>query len=245
MPGKMGGGEARELTLNSQGCSFEPFRAKEMGSISGVLRDAAGEPVRRAFVELLRASDRQRVRGVFPAHTESDGTYRLEEVPGGTYLVGFHVKSAPDGTRFSWAPYERSYYPGVRDVEKARPVTVNPAQAVAGVTWSIGPPLRPRTIHALVLGPDGKPAASVFVQLQAEGYDYDADLAQSDKNGAISLAGLIGIRYVIAGSVELRGKGEFWHCHSTPVSDSDQPVVVRFFAGEDCAVCRKLRRRAK
>lgn len=238
LPG-LGGGEGRDVVLPSKACAQEVFIARELGSISGVIRNAEGQPAKNIWVELLRPSDRKRI-GVGDGFTDENGNFTIQNVPQGSYLMGVHVRHTPSGTKYLWMPYERSYYPGAKDPDSAQLVTVESGQPVTGIDWKLGPALKQRVIRGIVLGPDDKPASPVFVELKVEGYEDNAALAETKGDGKFSLEGLIGLQYFIQASSGWREGSEAWHCHPLAVTGGDEPVVIKLDRpGKDCDECRK------
>lgn len=232
LPNRLGGGEPVALTLPPQSCRVLPFIAKELGSISGVLQDATGQPARRIWIEIIRAADHKPL-GIDRGLTDDQGRYRIQAVPPGKYLLGVHLKSPPSGSKYLWKPFERSYYPGTRAVEAALPITVASAQAITAADWKLGLPLQKREIRGLVLGPEGKPVSSVYVALKADGYDQNADLSPTTNRGEFSLEALTGISYSVQAATEA------WHCHRIPVPNSDAPVTIKLDRpGKNCGQCR-------
>jgi 5-hydroxyisourate hydrolase-like protein (transthyretin family) len=239
IPGKLGGGEVHAVVLSKQACVFEWFYARERGSISGLIRDAAGRPVKDIRIEVLRAAD-QKAAAIQDGVTGEDGRYRIEEVPEGEYLLGVHLRHPPQNAGSRLHRYERNYYPGVSHVETAEPVRVESAQAVGAGDWQIGHPLEPRSIRGVVLGPDDEPAYSVSVELKADGYEDNAAEAPTRPDGTFSLKGLTGIQYFVQASLNLNEGAAPWHCHRVQVSGGDEPLTIKLdLPGKDCDVCRK------
>ncbi|MCC6586947.1 MAG: hypothetical protein IT168_09675 [Bryobacterales bacterium] len=238
LPAKLGGGGPVAYTLEPQSCVSANFIAQELGTIRGSLRDAYGQPVRRVWVELLRASDGRRT-GIQDGFTNDLGAYRISNVPKGEYLLGVHVTHPPTGTEYSWDPYTRNYYPGVPDAHAARTIAVNSAQVITGIDWTIGAPLERRVIRGIVLGPDDKPARAAWVELKVDGYDHNAALKESSNDGSFALEGLTSLRYIIQASSQSRTGPDAWHCHRLPVPAGN--VVLKFkldHPGKDCDECR-------
>jgi hypothetical protein len=239
LPGKLGGGGPVNVVLSRQACHVLPFVAKELGSISGVIRDDNGQPVRHIWVELLRASDQQPT-GVENGFTDEDGRYTIRRVPQGRYLMAVHAKKPPRGTKSLWMPFERSYYPGVHSAQAAEVVAVDSGQGATAANWKLGLPLEKRTIRGVVLGPDDRPASPVFVELKADGYEDNADLAETHVDGKFALEGLVGITYYVQASSGWRKGSEAWHCHRIIVPGGDEPFKIRLDRpGKDCDECRK------
>ena len=239
LPGKLGGGEPVDVMLSRQACRLLPFIAKELGSISGMVQDGNLQSVKHIWIELLRASDQQPCR-IEDGFTDELGRYRIRGVPQGKYLMAVHANEPPRGTKHLWMPYERSYYPGVHSPNAAEVVAVESGQTVTAGNWMLGLPLEKRTIRGIVVGPDDKPASRVFVELKAEGYEDNADLAETRDDGKFALEGLSGMTYYVQASSGLRKGSEAWHCHRIVIPSGDEPIRIRLDRpGKDCDECRK------
>lgn len=241
MPGKLGGGEPVDLTLARQSCATAVFVAEESGSISGILRDAHGQTVKHVWVELLRASNGKRI-GIKDGFSDENGRYMIRHVPKGEYVIGVHVTHSPSGTKYLWRPYQRNYYPGVSDANAARTISIDSAQVVTGVDWTIGTPLRARVIRGVVLGPDNRPAWPVSVELKVDGYEDNAALAETTKEGVFSLEGLTELQYFVQASSGWREGSEAWHCHKLVVPGGNEVLTIKLDRpGKDCDSCRRRR----
>lgn len=236
LPGKLGGGEPRNVIVPPQACVTEVIIATEPGSISGVLHDAEGRPLEWAKVELVRASDGKPAGRQF---TDRQGRYRIEEIPQGEYLVGVHVSYAPEPSGPFYAPWKRSYFPGVSDAAAATVIRVKTAESVTGVDWVMGPTLDPRVIRGVVLGPDDKPAPWAHISLEAEGYRGPAGSTSSGRDGKFLLIALAELDYSISASVRDNTGNDSWHCHRLPVPGGIEPLILRLDRpGQDCDACR-------
>jgi hypothetical protein len=241
MPGKTGGGEPREIVVERQACIYTAFYSTELGSISGRIVDALGKPVVHTWVELQRA-DNHKFTDVQDGFTDEDGNYQINEVPEGVYLVGVSLRHSPSATSGLWHAYERNYYPGADSLMVARSVKIASAEAVSNVSWDIGAPLERRTINGVVIGPDAKPASAVFVELKVEGYDDNADLVETRKDGTFTFNALKELRYFVQASSGWRQGSEPWHCHAVRIASDDEPLTIKLDRpGKDCDECRKGR----
>jgi hypothetical protein len=241
MPRKLGGGEPREISVERQACVYMPFYAVELGSIAGRILDALGKPVVHTWVELLRADD-HKFTTVEDGFTDEDGRYQIKGIPAGAYFVGVSLRHSPSATIGLWHPYERNYYPSTENVMTARSLNVASAEAISDVTWRVGAPLGRRTIKGVVIGPDGKPASPVFVELKVEGYDENAALAQTRKDGTFTFDALTKLRYIVQASSGWRQGSEPWHSHAMAIPGDDAPFTIKLDRpGKDCDECRKRR----
>jgi hypothetical protein len=241
MPGKLGGGEPREISVERQACVYMQFYAVELGSITGRILDALGNPVVHTWAELQRADD-HKFTTVEDGFTDEDGRYQIKGIPAGAYFVGVSLRHSPSATIGLWHPYERNYYPGTDSVMMARSLNVASAEAISGVTWRVRAPLGRRTIKGVVIGPDGKPASPVFVELTVEGYDENAALAETRKDGTFTFDALTKLHYFVRASSGWRQGSEPWHCHALAISGDDAPLIIKLDRpGKDCDECPKRR----
>jgi hypothetical protein len=240
LPGQLGGGAARDLILRPQACDRQPFIAVEQAEISGVVRGSDGRAVKHIWIEVLRADDGEPA-GIQDGFSDDEGRYRIHRLPQGRYVLGVHVKQPPQGSKHFWKPYERSYYPGVPEMRIAQVVEVATAQKVTLGEWKLGNPMQKRTIRGIVFGPDAKPASGVFVSLIADGYDGNAHLAETKRDGTFLLEGLAGLQYHVEASVPSEVTPA-WHSHALPVPAGDVPLVIRLDRpGKECDECRKAK----
>jgi hypothetical protein len=157
------------------------FHLTPTGAVTGVVKDASGEPLAGAYVQLLRssynASGQRAIQAAGGDRTNDRGEYRVYWITPGRYYVA--VSGAAPG-RSVPAPggvgsvneiverrYPTSYYPGTTDVRQATVVEVAPGaelttvdivvpeEALFRVSGSIVGPITERQRHP--------PAASVSV----------------------------------------------------------------------------------
>jgi len=118
------------------------FRLTPQAVLTGRVLDEAGDPVRRASVNLYRQDQStgvSRIGRMSTARTDDRGTYELAELPAGTYFVSvnakpwyaIHPSSTPklDGTVESPdvlpsfdVTYATTYYPDALDSDDAVPI---------------------------------------------------------------------------------------------------------------------------
>jgi Carboxypeptidase regulatory-like domain len=132
-------------------CVRASFPLRWNGRISGRVVDAAGKPVANVQVQARRAVGDQSDQGnsayVLGPHTRTDanGEYELTSLAEGAYVVVVGHRFDPDEAR------PTTYYPGVADRARAKPVTVARAELAAGIDFALPAPYRMRqiTVHVI------------------------------------------------------------------------------------------------
>ncbi|MBV8820935.1 MAG: carboxypeptidase regulatory-like domain-containing protein [Acidobacteriaceae bacterium] len=122
------------------------FRLFPPSSISGVVRDGAGEPVAEALVQLVRSSivlGRRTVRTAGWAYTDDLGQYRFGELSPATYYIS--VTAQPWYSKYVFAgmrslpgkstlngksdpSFAPAYFPGTSDPREAAPLVLSAGQ---------------------------------------------------------------------------------------------------------------------
>jgi hypothetical protein len=98
----------------------------ESGSVTGLIRSADGSPA--AGVEVIARVVAQNPATVIFAsegQTDTQGRYRLENLPTGRYLITAGLHHSP------------SYFPGVKTPQEARSVAVVEGQLVTGIDFTL------------------------------------------------------------------------------------------------------------
>jgi hypothetical protein len=151
------GRDSGERTVPDGGCSEASFQTEVKSRISGKVRDAAGNRA-PCSVSLISPTDESR-RWTTSVLEGGDGTFNLDEVVPGRYLLYVDVMSA----RRSGRNEERYYYPGTWERERASLIQVRVGQQVDGVDFRFPPELTVQTITGQILDGDRRPAAGADV----------------------------------------------------------------------------------
>jgi hypothetical protein len=116
----------------------------EFGTITGQLRDAKGVPVVELRVFAMPVDPDAGI-GTLVSITESDsqGRYRLEDVPPGRYWVAAGLVNSP------------TYYPGVADRSKGQVLTIAAGQAITNLDFAFAFPSAPPELRGRVEVDDG------------------------------------------------------------------------------------------
>jgi hypothetical protein len=114
------------------------------GSISGKVTSSLGQPVSMASVVALPMTGQP-----VSTLTNPDGTYEIDGVPGGQYLLYVHplppdadIRNPQDANGQPFAaskPFGTLFYPGTRDLTLVTPISVQGGAAIAGRDFTVQP----------------------------------------------------------------------------------------------------------
>jgi protocatechuate 3,4-dioxygenase beta subunit len=157
------------------------------GSIAGTVLDGSGNPVEGASIIVM--ADRSSGISLFAqAMTAADGTYRIDSLPDGSFIVGAFASSGWQSVSIYW-----------RDAvleEDADPVVLQGGRCLAGsVDFNLPLAVGSASISGTVHRADGSPLANAFVMViptspVCGGIPFFGDMAMTDDNGAYSISGL-------------------------------------------------------
>ena len=233
-PIELSAGESRDLVIH----------LTPAGSLSGVIRDASGRPVAGTNVDLIRRSYTSKGSRSFDTvsqtRTSDRGEYRFYWITPGPYYVrageGPYVDSSTGIEQYDEAvrrgsnevrtEYPKTYYPGVREVEKAIAIDVQPRSELRGMDITVE---RRRQFHVRVDVIDtstGQPPLEGMVSVMGSaGNGYGEPDVRLDRDLA---PGIYWIGF---------GAGMLGESHSTPatpmafakvvVTDSDVELTLR------------------
>lgn len=202
------------------------------GAIEGRVTDGEGRPVAHAFVTAQDAfpPSRDSVRSVVWASTLTgpDGSYRIEGLPAGRFLVSAAVQSG-------WE-YVQRWYPDARTMEEATPVAVAEDERVAGIDLSLPRRAGDAAIAGVVRDASGRALPWAFVDVTLVEGSSGADraafwaYAQADSVGAYRIDRLPEGDYLVhASHYEADRFGQAWF---DGAASPDAAVPVAVAAGE-------------
>jgi len=120
--------EASQLTINApDGIQKVDFTLKGIRSISGKVTDTNGNALYKVNILAFTYTNNQQIAS---AITNTDGTYKLSDLPPGTYCV----KASPSSSKM---PYADQYFNNVYDLNSAKAVAVNPGQDTPGINFTL------------------------------------------------------------------------------------------------------------
>src|SRR5262245_45902635 len=96
---------------------FQGTPASQVGAVTGVIRNGAGQPAAGVRVSAMVKPDNaaEETSSVSLAQTDEQGRYRLEDIPPGSYYIAAGSADLP------------TYYPGTVEVAKGTAVSVKAA----------------------------------------------------------------------------------------------------------------------
>jgi len=202
------------------------FRLRPLGSISGVVLDPDGDPIRNAQLRLLK-SVWERLKPTYNnerwASTDDRGRYRFQDVLPGQYLVMAVQQYAPalsiqpeaaTGQPVQQKMYAAQFYPDAGRLSAAAPVQLTGGQDLEGIDFQLATraaaPLRGKVI--VPAGLSGDLVANANVQIGV--YPQDVPNSGDQSVGAAAfppdyefeISNLIAGSYVIAASLPVAGR---------------------------------------
>lgn len=193
------------------------------GYIAGQVLNSDGEPIPGAYVQ-VQSTD------VFPsmpyvwayAYTDKAGNYRIENLPGGNYLISAWAQSG-------WQFVQR-WWQDADTYEQATPVTVNENQGADAIDFKLPLKIGTVTLAGRVLADDQHPLWGANIQItpmdnQNSGI-YLWAYGNSDSSGAWQVTGLPAGKYIVSASHWLDDKfGQQWFDHADNQADAT-PIVM-------------------
>ena len=215
-----------KLTIADRGCAEKNYVGVIDGSISGVLVDADGNPVKRtnrdqlSAVDLISIDETGNPRYSIPKYVDEQGRFTFSEVQPGRYLLGINIARNPSAD----SPYPPTWYPGVADKSQATIIEVGRAEKLTGYTIKLTGKLTSYRVQGVIYWPDGRPVPSASVYLESEDHPGDCvnNCRKTDMSGRFELIGYEGAKYRIIASTYINPEAEF----NARRSVFAEPVVV-------------------
>ncbi len=157
-------GKTFKVELQARSCAGSDFVICSDSRISGKVFGANGEVMPRVCLNLWPADKpADRYFRIFDC-TKADGSYALEEIPPGNYLIMVN----DDGKISGDEPFPTAYYPGVFDREKATVITIGEGRKMDGYDIHIPSQSETILIQGVLLYSDGHPVSKEAVLFKAE-----------------------------------------------------------------------------
>ncbi len=205
------------------------------GVIEGRVEDNSGKPA-HLWVMLASADGKQLPGYVnFFLQTKPDGSYSINKIPPGRYVVLVN----PDGAYDDW-PYDIQYYPAALTIANAQVFDLSKGQRVTGVDFKV-PTLPQRTVQVQVRWANGKPAIGAHICVayehtkEYESLESTNGIRDTDQDGkaTIHLYGDSRVRVFAEQSVD-NPKKEWWdtvYSHRLESEASEVPSEVDLVLG--------------
>lgn len=120
-----------------------------------------GRSVPAALIYLIEASAPDRYEFT---RTNSDGSYKFDEVPVGEYYLAVNPKNEPPGEHDP--PYGRAYYPNAKDTGGATKIVVAEGAKLENLTLRVGRAWKGRTVSGKVIWHDGTTPKNAYLSLR-------------------------------------------------------------------------------
>lgn len=197
------------VLLKEKSCAGASFYFTENTFISGKVFSPDGRPLKNVCLR-LRSKDNPDAKNFLMDCTEADGTFKIDEIPLGDYLL----IANEDGVVSSFQPFRTVYYPGVFEKEKATVLTIASGDQRRDTDLHI-PSLRPtRTVEGTLVYSDGRPVADESVQFTGDaqqGASREEVNVRTDSNGRFSLPVLEGLKGSLRG-YKYTYRGQYKNC---------------------------------
>lgn len=165
---------------------------------------------------------------------DEKGNFDLWPLPPGDYYVGVNINSSPKAD----APFPPTYYPGVTERSAAQVIHI-----AEGETRNLDLVLhdfaKPRTVHFIAIGLDGKPLKAIYIQLEDLRHPGDAASyvnVDLDKNGAGTMTIYSGYSYHLHGSHWVSYLND-WCAKPVVIPSGKEPVEATFVMDRKAGNC--------
>jgi len=183
------------LTLLAVVCVPVIFGQKsKLPMLQGTLLKSDGKPLAYTEIELVPVDSNvvindTRLFGI----TDQRGKFIYLDVPDGKYTLSINFGDKP--TLLS--PYPTCFLPGTAIRREAQIIEVNSSTRIAGLHFTLPPPLVRKTISGKVTWPDGSPVRGAYIGVVDVEFDVGKSFgnAKSDTNGMFKVDGFVGQRY--------------------------------------------------
>jgi hypothetical protein len=167
--------------------------------------------------------------------TDENGRFDFWPLPAGDYYVGVNINSSSKAD----SPFPPTYYPGVTNQKDASVVHVDLAE-VKELELPVREIAKPRSVHFVAIGLDGKPMKTIYIQLEDLRHPGDAGSyvnVDLDAKGAGTLTVYAGYSYHLHGS-HWASYGNDWCSKPVEISAGTEPLDVRFVMDRKKANCQ-------
>ncbi len=168
-----------ELTQKAQAAPLSAFEipdgacyeydvyALPTGHIRGTVLGPDGKPLPIASLELYRAGSYKDSRPGYWGFQGATGVFEFDHVGPGKYVLVYNRPNRHDPN----SPFERTFYPGVTSLARAKPIVLKDGQDLDKVSFKVtkGYPSRVLRVRVKFSGP--RPGGTVTVSAKADKYE--------------------------------------------------------------------------
>jgi hypothetical protein len=185
------------VRLEPGGVAEHNFDVYWNGRIQGRVLETSGRPA-RIWVK-LESADGRRLPGYvkFFVRTDRDGSYEINRVPPGRYVVWVN----PSGPS-QQSPYDIQYYPSARRLRDAKGIDMSEGQQFRGIDFRLQL-LAERTVQVRVSWPDGSTGVGASVCVAYEHTRQYGSLESTDGTAETDKSGLAVVKLYGSSRVRL------------------------------------------
>ena len=212
----------QEAKVFDRGCAQISFWIESDTRVRGKVFDAQGQPATDVLMELVPADGQDNGFATFVT-TDKEGRYEMKLVRPGRYLFGVRIYGSAGST---YMPFPRTYYPGVREADRAAIITVVEGQRIDLNDLILPPRFVERVLNGIVVDTDGRPVSGATVWLKENEYQ-DRDMPyrqQTDSDGRFSFRVFEGINYDLKAYLD-SNKGERKQAEHSIRITSDAEII--------------------
>lgn len=214
LPDGLGKVAEQQVLIAPGRCGAAEFLTTSLGSVKGKLVDSSGDPVAQLEIKIIPAKTEgkeEQWRGrEISSRTNQEGLYSFTQIPPGQYVIAVNFQGQPGSYD---PPYPRSYYPGVKNLARAKIVDVAEGQELEVEDFRLPPRLKERTIEGVVEWPDGRPVTGAYMSLEYTERQWMEISGSVDQEGRFSIKCFEGFRYLVHADYDDNGKP----MHAEPV----------------------------
>jgi hypothetical protein len=225
-----------ERDLSGGQCADISFKLEPTTSVKGHVTLPAGAHPKIVDVEAIPTKWKEihNFNGVWD-FADDENRFKLWPLPPGDYYVGVNINSSPSAA----SPFPPTYYPGVTNQLDATIIHISEGE-VRELELPIRELARPRLVHFIAIGLDGKPMKTIYIQLEDLRHPGDAESyvnVDLDAEGAGTLNVYEGYTYHLHGSHWV-SYGNDWCSKPVLIPAGINPVNVTFVMDHKDANCQ-------
>jgi hypothetical protein len=215
LPDGLGKVAEQQVLIAPGRCAGAEFLTTSLGNVKGKLLDSRGEPAAQMEIKIIPAQtdaeEEEQWRGrEISSRTDNEGLYSFRQIPPGKYVIAINFQGQPGSYD---PPYPRAYYPGVKNLARAKVVSIAEGQELEVEDFRLPPKLKERTIEGVVEWPDGRPATGAYMSLEYTERKWMETSGSADLEGRFSIKCFEGFRYLVHADYDDNGKP----MHAEPV----------------------------
>lgn len=177
-----------ELTQKTLNGPLPPFRIPEgacyeynvdalpIGHIHGTVLGPDGKPLALASVELFRVGTYAEGRPGYWGFQGTKGAFDFDHVGPGEYILVYNRPNRMDPN----SPFPRAFYPGVSDVNEAKPLVLKDGQNLQKVELKVSAGYPSHTVRAHVKWTGPRPIGSLTISAKADHWENPSAQKISD-----------------------------------------------------------------